>query len=375
MQHNQNPLQVGEWMRQKQELEVRLVWDLLETFNKNPFIDTLRGMACAALDEMRALKKNSAAGSAAVTQAWQAEKNTLTLCQKYPRGVNHVPENTIDAQECSDVIRLYGTFIEQAGYLNVKIRAGNHQDYAYQNHQKDGLRKGGAQTWNKLTDSGLQNYASGRHRWKAESPTGKQAVQQVPRLGRSGQGGPSQVHSFLKSQKGGISIFILADTSIVNKINRAYGLVQGADISGTTTDSIYFIKRFGGDGLDPAYQLLPLATIVAGGHHSLLEVALSLSLNSVVDYKIGFYTSLLPDNAKVGRGEIRAALSTAERSPMNRHMLVYYDAPGRIGGCFQFFEGRDLFFRFRNLSNARETHRRFATIPTWMDEADIRNFI
>jgi hypothetical protein len=252
--------------------------------------------------------------------------------------------------------------------LGVKIGADGYQDYAAQSREKDSFRKGGAEVWGK----DMKTQAAGRHRWEADSKLGKQVRKQAPVLAQTGQGGPWQVHSFLKSQEGGIQRFMLADTSTLNKIDRVYGLVQGADISGTTTDSIYFIRRFGGAALGPVYQLLPLATIVAGAHHSVLEVALSLSLNRIVDYHIGFYTSLMPAGAGAGAGEIRRALAAAESSPMNRHMLVYYHAAGLVAGCF-LFDGQDL-WGFRNFSNGHSTLGRFTVMPPWPLERDIRDF-
>lgn len=370
MQPSRNGAQVREWMRQKQELEVRLAWDLLETFNTTPgLIGPLRNMAEAALDEMRAFRTTSAVGSAAVTQAWLEETRANSgLCRKYV-GFNHIhADPNRDAQECSDVIRLYGAFVEKAGDVNF-------QDYAAQKQQKDALRTGGRQVWGKDPKTEF----AGRHRWNVDDkvrpggPTrGEQLRQEAPALVQSGQGGPWQVHSFLKSQGGGIKKFILADTSTINKIGRVYGLVQGADISGTTSDSIYFMNRFGGAGLDPIFQVLPLATIVAGAHHSMLEVALSLSQAGVVDYHIGFYKSLLPAGATAGAAEIGAALAAAEHSPMNPHLLVYYNQIGLVGGCFR-FEGRDL-WGFRNFSNGRSILRHFWFMPPWPLEADIRDY-
>jgi len=371
MRKSSNGAEVREWMRQKQELEVRLAWDLLETFNTAPgLIGPLRNMAEDALNEMRAFRKTSAVGSAAVTQAWLEEtRSNSGLCRKYAGGFNHIPADpNRDAQECSDVIRLYGAFVEKAGDVNF-------QGYAAQKQQKDALREGGQQVWGKDVKTQL----AGRHRWNVDEKArlggpswAEHLRQEAPVLVQSGQGGPWQVHSFLKSQGGGIKKFILADTSTVNKIGRVYGLVQGADISGTTSDSIHFMNRFGGAGLDPVFQVLPLATIVAGGHHSMLEVGLSLSLVRIVDYHIGFYTSLLPAGAGADAAEIRAALAEAEHSPMNSHLLVYYDRIGSIGGCFR-FEGRDL-WGFRNFSNGRSILRQFWAMPPWRLETDVRDF-
>jgi hypothetical protein len=86
--------------------------------------------------------------------------------------------------------------------------------------------------------------------------------------------------------------------SVVGKMERVFGYpVMGADISGTTGDSTYVVKRFAsmiGKELDPVMYLLPFATIVASGHHHLLEVAATLTLCEVIDYTIGLYETILP---------------------------------------------------------------------------------
>jgi hypothetical protein len=188
----------------------------------------------------------------------------------------------------------------------------------------------------------------------------------------------SDVHSFLISMEGGAARFALRDMSTVNRIDRVFGLVPLADISGTTTDTVYFLERFAAPARDTVFYLLPLGTIVALGHHSLLEVALSLSINRIVDYRIGFHTSLLPAGAVQAAGRIRSALTAAETSPRNRHMLVYYargdgpSVPGVPSGCF-LYEHQDR-LAFRDFAKCVEVLDSFPWMPAWPNESQLRDY-
>jgi hypothetical protein len=314
-------------------------------------------MALEALDELKRLKQTSAVASAAITQAWQSQINIIQLCRKYPQGFNSIRVDQLDAQECSDLIRLYGEFIEKAGALGAQGVPGPGGDYALQDSVKSSYR-GGDDRWDKRDTASY-----GRQR----------------RSVQAGTQSTSDVHSFLISQAGGAARFQLKNKSTVNRIDQVYGLTPLADISGTTTDSIYFTERFAiHTGGDPVFYLLPLATLVAGGHHSMLEVALSLTINSLIDYRIGFYTTLFPARTTKASGAIRSALNLAETGQKNRHMLVYYAAgdnistPGRPAGCFLYERG-DL-WGFKNFSKCVEVLDSFPFMPAWPNEEQLRDY-
>ncbi|WP_068315179.1 hypothetical protein [Polycladidibacter hongkongensis] len=91
----------------------------------------------------------------------------------------------------------------------------------------------------------------------------------------------------------GIFKFNLLDRSTVKYMERFYGPYIGADISGTTTDSLAVLAAFNADtlgdddltkSLDQAMfdgeELVPIATMVLQYHHSLMETGLALSLSS-----------------------------------------------------------------------------------------------
>lgn len=384
---------VEQMIKEKQAIEVMLAWDLLETFNKTPeLIQTLRLAAGKALNEIvGALNYNQPdwlkvffAIKAAVEDEKKASMKLLN--EKIHLGDSKGGKKPVidvvtaikpmdglaklitqvdkfDAQECSDTIRLYGTFVEKM------VEAAGPQLKAYQDLLKkkmaertgaggEGLGAEKDAVWNTAQNKdGSYKAAAGRHRWRFEAKGPVSAYQKAIE-----DAGPGSVHEFLVSMKGGQALFGLADSSTIGKIDRTFGLVPAADISGTTADTIFFMKKFvhnQAHTIDPIFDLLPLATIVAGAHHSLLEVALPLSTNKIVDYHVGYYSTLMPKRDGLpnhkGVTEIKAALDAAEKMNnkklgnetfTNHHMFVTYDAPKKVSGAYVFKENDAAFKTF-----------------------------
>jgi len=107
----------------------------------------------------------------------------------------------------------------------------------------------------------------------------------------------------------GITLFELAGQSAIKKYCAMLGLPIGADISGTTTDSIFGIYWIISQGENkakymdlidkvdknmPLLLLTPMIQMVAQYHHSVADCACALSLNDIIDFKAGVYESLLP---------------------------------------------------------------------------------
>jgi hypothetical protein len=195
MRNITNPNQVHLWINEKQTLEHQLAWSLLEIFNTDPgLITPLRNMAAQALGELRQLKRALPAASAAITQAWQSQKGIVQLCRKHPQGFNTIIPNQLDAQECSDLIRLYGEFIEKAGAL--RARGPGPQDDFHMQEQIKGSYKVGSDRWNK---NRATSYGRHRSRIADSQRTGVQAT--------------SDAHSFIISQKGGGAVWDVCDST------------------------------------------------------------------------------------------------------------------------------------------------------------------
>jgi hypothetical protein len=117
----------------------------------------------------------------------------------------------------------------------------------------------------------------------------------------------------------GLLRFTLDPKSSIMQIDKMFGLKRGADISGTTADTVFGLETLMHSFHAGAHQgkkqwkdkdvakwmedalrikeilyLLPLATMGAQAHHTILECAFTLSINDYIDYSIGMYTTLVP---------------------------------------------------------------------------------
>ncbi|MEJ8826798.1 hypothetical protein WKW80_33150 [Variovorax humicola] len=131
----------------------------------------------------------------------------------------------------------------------------------------------------------------------------------------------------------GINVKRSLEGSTVLTVDRLFGLLRGADISGSATEGASILERWGSDLLHSAYYLLPLATLVYNAHHTVLEVALTLSLNGINDYHVGFYTTLLPNGAPAELGDVVPALREAEERV--EHFVIFYENM-QPAGCLLF---------------------------------------
>jgi hypothetical protein len=169
---------------------------------------------------------------------------------------------------------------------------------------------------------------------------------------------------------GGISLKGVINTSAVGKLDRLFGLLPGADISGTTADTIYTIEQF---GADPLMYLLPLGTLVFNYHHTWLEVALALSINRYVtriDYYLGFYSTCIPPYPTTGllakhRTKLKEYMMEAE----DKFQLILraYDASSVEGPVWCIHFNKEEKNRLREKLKARtllDMASRFSSYPT-----------
>ena len=396
-------------VQEKQQLEVNLAWELLDVFNKTKdLIDPLRDCADLALQEMICIRDGI--GPAAVQNAINEEIKIMAVLKK-ERPSSKLKDkgkddfdivdkaekleillkevSKMDAQDVSDIVRLYGTFVEKAAKEKELTEL-----YKLVEDRKNAFRKGTDKldsdaVWNK----GDKKQEAGRHRAAilseelktklGELKKGKKAnvaldltvdflADNALQYEKSSRGA---VQNFLVSMQGGQSGFALKDTSTLGRIDRAFGLVPAADISGTTADTLFFFSKF--PGIDPLFQILPLATIVAGAHHSLIEVALPLSQNKVIDYEIGLYGTLLPGKAKHSAvGAVKKVLEMAQNEKLNHYLLVWYGKDGKaIEGCYEFFPSEKKSFEaFRKFAKGTNALTTFAKVKT-IDKATIEDLV
>jgi len=130
----------------------------------------------------------------------------------------------------------------------------------------------------------------------------------------------------------------------VPKVDNLIGLMDVCSISGTTSDVTFLFDQWGHKfingkaDLSRTYYMLPVGSIAGFHHHSILEVALALSLikHSTVDYRVGFYGTLLPqDKCQL---ELRTALqqllmrAEATMKTEGLHFFCFYKEKELAGG-------------------------------------------
>ena len=151
----------------------------------------------------------------------------------------------------------------------------------------------------------------------------------------------------------GCSLLKPANPSLVKHLDSVFGLWEGADISGTTTDFIGCFEAawtmvFDGVLAEkkntpqnvnaalevmtwcfPYFALLAPSAMVYAYHHTMYEIGLALSLaygvdkgNAVFDYYIGFYETLVPNithsekiNIQGGHGPLKQLFSLRPLEP------------------------------------------------------------
>ena len=198
-----NKATVKKWIEEKQQLEVMLAWDLLETFNTTPsLINPLRAMAGKAVEEMLSMDE-SAVNEAIAEERGRPNMQVLTnRLVLLPRDQSHDKKTrrsqvlqvnkqgdlatikgvgALDAQYCSDIVRLYGTSVEKAAGKGISL-------YKKLNEEKSALRIDKKNIWNK----GEKGQKWGRHREVAQfAPTGKVDVGLKPIINRPKPKSPS----------------------------------------------------------------------------------------------------------------------------------------------------------------------------------------
>lgn len=317
--------QANRFLMEKQSMEVALALDILEVFN-DTLLPNLRNMCLASV-----LRVNDQHGGSVKFRARFIDKWKGYDCFKGIPGWN--PDAIIEsvqnwsASQCGDWIRVYGEIVEDK-FLGEG-----------ENVLRTSSQKGPQGSWVKAQPTGQgqllsqPTFKSDAKRRRVEFNMLRPEQQDI----YLGVGTPSKELMNTMPHAGIKKWAIMAD-DITGKMDQVFGLMPGATISGTTTDNLFFLDDYGRMINDPIYNLLPLGSIVGGGHHSLLEVALPLTLNDVISYSVGCYSTLFPERTPRGSGddgaaEIEYLLSAYEGRDESRLMLFYYNGVGRIDGC------------------------------------------
>jgi len=407
---------VWQWMQEKQQLEMELAWELVDIFNGDAMIGPLRKTCHAASYEMWRGLNVLGKGQEIIQAVVKAEffvgimikyglvNPSLTSKEYEPLLYRmHKEAHRFDLNDCCELIRIYGTFVEMAN------KVGKEPYYANLDQIRDDYKHHGDRgpIWGKLDPEDKDKIPKVKEDLQKD-PTlaGGRMRQKMEKLGAgpppawAAQLGP--VREFLRSMGGGVDGWLMKEKNPLQRIDRLFGLASGAAISGTTTDTAFYIDQFALGKVSPIYYLLPLSYIVAASHHTIAEVGAALSVSESrsgapvgiadISYSIGLYKTLLPggigevpqenqlpaDKQSVAAGAraIARLLGMAEVDPRNRLMLVYYD-PKTQGpaGCLKF--GRHEQDDFRELAQVNvEFLQKFKEAQwTWPTYQDVRELL
>ena len=229
-------------------------------------------------------------------------------------------------ENCSDMIRLFGEMHEQA--------SGNHpapwETYGLSSEHEEGLDKLRPEpTFVKYPRDKDGNPIKGKP--VKEGGWGEFGHRDRGNRQPTPTGAP---YANIGNITRGVDKFKFLEHSVVSAIDHTFGLkAQGADVSGTTTDSIYSMRWAGGAaGLTPdliqAVQLLPMVTMVPQGHHTMVECAYPLSRHRIIDYHIGYYKTLAPTYSP---GLFDNVLGALDGSKENKRVLIWGRGAGEQG--------------------------------------------
>ncbi len=341
---------VTQYQQEKALLETELGRRMFEIFNRPPVIGMLQDFVRPAIEQLAALATRTTDGATSkVTLGREIYEMRTAIAGESNlaawRGRSANPENLVwlagqshtwTAYECSDLIRLYVTVTE---HLTQKAGTGRYtfpQDPQGRRRPKavPGSMPGYQDIGGALKAT-RPDFHGDPHVWKED-----RARKGMPGTGIHPQARDAVLSTARSTAPGpGIRRYILEPRSTTRKIDLVFGLPPGADISGTTADSIFFMEsvdsflrtvggpRAAAHNLGPMLQLLAPATMVALGHHTVLESALTLTLNGIINYSIGYYSTMMPSDAP--RNELWARLDSlflwAENHPWNHRMLCFYD--------------------------------------------------
>jgi len=260
----------------------------------------------------------------------------------------------LDVTDVADIIRLAGTWVEKGG-------GQAREDFAAKKEVlRGGVGAGPKKVWGQPGKeegkrlaaekaAGMSQEVRGA-RWRDEGWMLEPQLREFTRdpQGYTGMGGVRTKKATAAGSKR------LVSGSNLSIINRLFGLSWGCDISGTTCDEVFALDTWGPEILGHrGYAVLPLGAIVHNTHHTVLEVALPLTINDRIDYRVGFFETLIPRQGLPPELEpIRNVIANADQRMQGKHLLRYY-RNGRPVGCFRFTDDEIAQLKRADISHAR----------------------
>lgn len=320
-----NPQVIQTWIKAKQTNEQEMLKQLNLLFQQPAALRPVRDVVLCALEQMLDEMKHMPPGSAA-QRAMMAE-NGLAVWQTLPqptplldirleRMVQRLQGGVdADANDLSELMRVIGAWLEKGGGygapdINKAFRVGVDAIPRSAPHGPGSALKQQKEIDDKIWSKSVRQRESPNQNHLIESHVAAAWVK--PKF----------------HKQSGMQMFRVTGNDLCRRVDLLFGLLRGATISGTTTDTVLVLEAFGAStGLHPGYYLFPVATIAASLHHTLLEAGLALTLVGAVEsYCVGFYSSLVPKGGLPAElASARNILTRAENDQRNRHFILWYE--------------------------------------------------
>jgi hypothetical protein len=363
---------------EKQSVEVGLSLDVQEIFDVE-MISDLRAMCQQSIIKVSTMAQSNPAFATDYPKKWsfygcmkgmaQWDANTL---------LNH--SQSWKTSDCGDWIRVYGEIIEAKKFFSANQekkrtapQLGGDKGY-WSKPKAPAAEKGQTSGDQGLLQPNLQASAL-RRRLEFNTLT----------IHDQGLYGLETTESgfLMKSMMfSGIKKWAIMAEDVTGKVDRVFGLMKGATISGTTTDNIYFLNKFAKAIQDPILYLLPIGSIAGGGHHSLLEVAIPLTMNNLMNYSVGLYSTLIPSGdppertplRQKGADDLKKVCGLWEARPEN-HLLLCYFEQGQLAGALVGDKNKDRADWLRAFKADESLMDAFAAMAISPTEGQLYNFM
>ncbi len=365
----ENPSQVVKNIKGVHALEQDVAFSIWSFLDQPRFMNELREYAVMALYEMQDV------GRTMWTHVISRVEKQLAIYGKMPgKNFEHfvqlILSHSATPGDIADVIRIFGAWVEagapRSGDYYRKVENKKPElghllgDADTQLHdelftEKESKRRGPSASADAFDGTHrARGPRQGKEVWKfTQADSVRLSPEMSQYLQREKNSLPGQAFTYVN---GGAPVLMSPDGhasagrlgkgpvghSTVGRMERVFGLLdldeksEGADISGTTADQIFFLQFWArklGKAVNPTLYLLPLATLVAPYHHSLLEVALTLSYNGIITYVIGQYETLI-NGASRDHAEVSSFLLSRANDRRNCRMLVQYGNPWSPERCW-----------------------------------------
>lgn len=374
-----NREKIRSWVKAKQTNEQELLRRLNRAFSHPIAYAKVRQVVCSALLQMKieALEKPGPVRKALLSSF----REDLAVWQRVPWSPAEFPLNRLgdmlvelycrpqrfDIGDLSELIRLIGGWIEEGGGFGVDpSKLKKHEALT------EAFRPGLPARGQSQEQAKMLIWDKNRFRQREDRITDPNFYHMIERHVQKAWVRPHF------QRPSGLQMFRVNRDDLVRKIDLLFGLLRGATISGTTTDTVLVLEAFGAHILHPGYYLFPVATIAASLHHTLVEAGLALSLVGCIErYSVGFYTTLEPIGGFPGELQgVAKLLMSAENDMRNRCFVLWYDGDDQTPtGCILFDKPGEKELIKEKLADGKRLLNHVRILPNIPRRDDVAAFV